>query len=128
MMSDAAEELNSATGLLNEYLARAEKVLVEMRLGVSARVDLEPDAALVFMRCGNAGNTWALYLALSRNGEAVQQQLLLKAGRRYRVLAAKKLRELREMLLDHASHCLEDIEDASDAVESFLNEFENRAV
>ena len=96
---------------LNDLLAAAEDRLVDLRLGVSANVRLEPDVALVFTK-RSAG--WGLY---------VDDRPLHECSKRIRVLAAGKLDALVDALTEAARERFAAVRQAVAKVEGLLVAF-----
>lgn len=96
--------LGTHTDQLTEVLRDAEDALDSLSLGVTAHVPLGPEHVLLWQK---QGSSWALVVGTG-NGE---QQPLLSASRRLRILAVDSLAALHTALLvEHARQDQEVIE------------------
>jgi hypothetical protein len=95
---------------------------------VTIVLDDDPPAALTFDK---AGGTWGLRVlrrtSIGTDRRSGSSTPLLQASRRYRVLAAGKLEELREAILDAQGTKLDDIEAACEQAREFLSKYSPEA-
>jgi hypothetical protein len=128
----AAAALHQATDELNKKLGAAAGSLCKLQLGVSAYVVVgrEPTAGFVIGGDPDAGtyrlafrkhdNEWGLFIEFPR-GEVIP---LLSASRELRVLAASKLPELIDRMLNAAESEMRQVSDSIAIVDNVLVELD----
>lgn len=104
-----AQRLNELTDELNKSFIRIEQLLVQLKLGVEAEIDL-PEVGLLSWE--KRGSTW--HLIVYQGANDTSGTILLKTSRRVRVVAASHLEALIDAL------CTEIVEQ-TDAISGALD-------
>lgn len=132
---EIARRLNDGADALSGNLARAEKALAGLGLGVKARVNIttEEDAEhnvcteLAFQR---SGPHWGLFIVLSEDyGDGSERETpLLSASKDMRVRAAQVIPDLLAAMIEAARKQAEEIEAANRAVLDALRDVNDVAL
>ncbi len=113
---ETATDARNAIVLLTEKLESAESELVGLNFGCTASVELEPGMLLEFTK---KNNVWGLYVS----GKSGQQQRIRSCSRKARVLIAKVLPQIQEILTSEAKKTIAEVEEAIQLVDDFLQAF-----
>lgn len=103
-----ADELGKATDEMNKVILDVEQLLRDLKLGVPAKIALDSDLYLSFMKWGNK---WQLVTLEERGADDIIEPLV-NANRRVRLKALDKLPLLKHEMEKEARETLADVTDA----------------
>lgn len=125
-----ATEYEAITDQINPLIARAEKALAGLRLGVTASVPLGSDEGYEhYLTFGKADKEWVLTLEVCQHdGQPWTTKRLHTASREWRLIALKALPELKEALHARAQTELTAARETVEQATAYLNTLEKEGL